>query len=573
MRCLLALILILLPLGNFLAAYDFKLSGDPIISSTEVQEALGQISEQDSEAESSGRAMEILIRLAEERGYFDALFGIHIVADSAVHIDINAGSLYHINRLEFSARGHVPEGLERSIADEYHNKPATREIIQSILIKAVDLYIDNGYPFAQSKLLTFERQESARMNLVIEMVSGPYITVDSLQFASEHGISNSFLTRRSGWSRGDGFSQTKLDNSIRSLNSLGYLKITQPPEEKYYNNYSSCLLIYNLEPQTSNRIEGALGYNPGTENRDGFLFGFLDLAFFNPLGDGKSFFIEWNKPNESGSRLGLRFDYPYPFGSGLETSFQVSQERFSDYYLSLAAGMNVYQNFDINNRLELGLRWTKITAEGDLFRSVYDSRVYEASLGIRLSDHGNDSRDISGRELKARLIYLHKRLYPTLGRTPDDNSYDPVKAELSFRLGLPLSRIFYTDLKAQFEGFSEDEALISPAEMIRLGGRRTLRGYSEEQFLTPRVVWSNCEFGVYGQGLFKGYLFADLGYARLSDIYAAEDIPIYENRFLFGAGFGFKLFSGQTGLDLNVGWSRDDSLAEGKLYMIVENRF
>ena len=109
--------------------------------------------------------------------------------------------------------------------------------------------------------------------------------------------------------------------------------------------------------------------------------------------------------------------------------------------------------------------------------------------------------------------------------------------------------------------------------MIRLGGRHTLRGYSEEQFLTPRAVWSNCEFGVYGQGLFKGYLFADLGYARLSDIYADENIPIYENRFLFGAGFGFKLFSGQTGLDLNVGWSRDDSLAEGKLYMIVENRF
>ncbi len=573
MRCLLALIMILLPLGDYLAAYDFKVSGDQIISSAEIQKALGQISEQDSEAEIIGRAMQILNRLAEERGYFDALFGIHIVADSAVFIDINAGFLYRLNRFEFSARGDLPEGLERSITEKYHNKPATREMIQSMLKKAVDLYTDNGYPFAQSKLLALERQESARMNLVIEMVSGPYITVDSLQFISERRISDSFLTRRSGWSLGDGFSQINLDNSIRSLNSLGYLKITQPPEERYYNNYRSCLLIYNLESQASNRVEGALGYNPGTDNRDGFLFGFLDLDFYNPLGDGKSFFIEWNKPNESGSRLSLRFDYPYPFGSGLETSLRISQERFGDYYLSLAAGMNVYQNFDINSRLELGLRWIKITAEGDIFRTVYNSRVYEASLGIRLSDYGNDSRDISGRELGARLVYLHKKLYPTLGQTPDDNSYDPVKAELSFRLGLPLSRIFYTDLRAQFEGFSEDEALISPAEMIRLGGRYTLRGYSEEQFLTPRAVWSNCEFGVYGRGLFKSYLFADLGYARLSDIYAAEDNPTYENRFLFGAGFGLKLFSGKTGLDLNVGWSKDDNLAQGKLYMIVENRF
>jgi outer membrane protein assembly factor BamA len=573
MRHLCVLILFLLPVGNHLTAYDFNLSGDPIISSAEFREVLGQISKQDSEEEFIGRAIQILNRLAEEQGYFDALIGINLVGDSIVNIDINAGSLYRLNRLVFSARGDLPEGLERSIANEYHNKPATREIIQSILTRAVDLYTDNGYPFAQSKLLAFERQESARMNLVIELVSGPYITVDSLQFTSERRISNSFLIRRSGWSRGDGFSQTNLDNSIVSLNSLGYLKVTQPPEEKYYNNYRSCLLIYNLESQASNRLEGALGYNPGTENRDGFLFGFLDLDFCNPLGDGKSFFIEWNKPNASGSRLGLRFDYPYPFGSGLETSFQVSQERFGDYYLSLTAGVNLYQNLDINNRLELGLKWTKITAEGNLFRSIYNSRIYEASLGIRLSDFRNDSRDISGREFKARLVYLHKRLYPTLGRRPDDNSYDPVKAELSFRLGLPLGRIFYADLKAQFEGFSEDEALISPAEMIRLGGRRTLRGYSEEQFLTPRAVWSNCEFGVYSHGLFKSYLFADLGYARLSDIFADDNIPTYENRFLFGAGFGLKLFSGQTGLDLNIGWSRTDKPAEGKLYLIVENRF
>jgi outer membrane protein assembly factor BamA len=460
-----------------------------------------------------------------------------------------------------------------SLVDDYRNKPAARENIRALLMDVVDLYSDSGYPFAQSKLLALERQEPASLNLIIEIVAGPHVIIDSLRFISKRKISNSFLARRSGWRPGDKFSQTKLNNSIASLNSLHYLKVSQPPEEKYYNNFRNCLLIYNLESRASNHLEGALGYNPGNANRDGFLFGFLDLAFYSPLGDGKSFFIRWNKPNESGSRLALSFDYPYPLGSGLETSFIVRQERFNDYYLSLMAGMDIFQNYDINNRLELGLRWTKITAEGDTFRSVYHSRIYEASLGIRLSGFEDIGGNPFGREFKARIIYLHKRLYPTLGQIPYDNSYDPVKAELLFRWTLPLSRLFYSGFQARFEGFSEDEALISPAEMIRLGGRKTLRGYTEEQFLTPRAFWSNHELGIYSEGLFTGYLFADLAYARLNDIYGAEDIPTYDNRFLFGAGFGFRLFSGQTGLDLNLGWSKDDNLAEGKLYMIVENRF
>jgi len=109
--------------------------------------------------------------------------------------------------------------------------------------------------------------------------------------------------------------------------------------------------------------------------------------------------------------------------------------------------------------------------------------------------------------------------------------------------------------------------------MYRLGGRRTLRGYAEEQFLTPRAVWVNLELGTFQRSGFKGYLFGDLGYLRLSNLTSSQDGEGFADEFLHGAGFGMRLFSENSGLDFSVGWGEADSFRTGKVYLILENRF
>jgi outer membrane protein assembly factor BamA len=250
----------------------------------------------------------------------------------------------------------------------------------------VDLYSDNGYPFAQSKLISIEKINPGGLNLNIEATAGPYIRVDSLHFESNKSVSQDFLKRVSGWQTGEPFSQNALDNSINRINSLAYMSLKKPPEEYYYNDYRSCLLTYDIRQVGSNRVEGALGYNPKSNNTEGFVFGFLNLSFYNPFGDGKNFFIKWNKPNQASSNLALNFEYPYPLGSPLETSFHLEQEKLSEFYLALRLGTEIFQELSSNYRLNAGLEWSKITARGDVFRSVYNSRIYQASLGIRLAN-------------------------------------------------------------------------------------------------------------------------------------------------------------------------------------------
>jgi len=509
---------------------------------------------------------------AEMKGYFDADISVLIDADSLVMVNVNSGPVYSINSIGFSVIGSSRPEADIELERRFINNPASSENLQAILADAVDVYADNGYPFAQSKIKSMQMTGSD-VKIELQMTSGPFVRIDSLLFNSEKDLSAQFMVRKSGLQEGMAFSQKEVENSIIRINSLDYMRVEELPREEFYNNYNSCLLVYDVKQRGLNRLEGALGYNPGTEQIDGFVFGFLDLSFYNPFGDGKNFFLKWNKASETSSRVRMSFEYPYPMGIPFETSIGVEQEKFRNIYLSLNAEANISQTFSLNDRLHAGFKWSKITAQGESFRSIFDSRVYQASLGLTLSSFEDRLMDLSGRSLAVKLSYIHKRLYRTLGIVPDDNSFNPFKAELMLRGGLRIWNLFFADAKGNFAGFSEDERLISPAEMIKLGGRETLRGYSEEQFITPRAGWTNLELGVYQPGQLKAYIFADLGYARLTDIYSEEDSPAFEDEFLFGAGFGFHLFSGQIGLDLNIGWSKNDSFSEGKLYLILDNRF
>jgi outer membrane protein assembly factor BamA len=510
--------------------------------------------------------------MAEREGYFEADIDMTFDDDSLVRILIISGPLFEIGSVNLRVIGNALPEAEIELESEFVNRPADSENIQALLTESVDIFADNGYPFAQSKIASVKKSDFF-VNIVLEITSGPFVQIDSLMFKSEKNLSADFMMRKSGLNKGMPFSQTEVENSIARINSLDYIQIEGLPDEEFYNNYNSCLLEYNIEQRGLNRLEGALGYNPGTEQVDGFVFGFLDLSFYNPFGDGKNFFIKWNKPGETSSRIRLSFEYPYPLGIPFETSYEIAQEKFRDLYLSLNAEANISQIFSLKDKLNAGFKWTKVTAQGETFRSIFDSRVYQASIGIALSSFDDTDFDLSGRSFDVRLSYIHKRLYQTMDVTPDDNSFNPFKAELGLRFGIELYRFFFADAEFNFQGYSEDESLISAAEMIKLGGRETLRGYSEEQFITPRAGWVNLEFGLYQKRQLKGFLFADLGYARLSDIYSSTAEPSFDDEFLFGAGFGFHLFSGQTGLDLNIGWSKDDSFSEGKLYLILDNRF
>ena len=238
----------------------------------------------------------------------------------------------------------------------------------------------------------------------------------------------------------------------------------------------------------------------------------------------------------------------------------------------MTASLELQRAFTPARRLSGGISWSKITPQGETFNDIYHSRIYQSWLGLYWSVRDNIA-DLFERSIFIKATYLHKRFYSTKGSQPATNKSDPFLAEFTAKAGLEIFADLYSRLIFNFAGFSEDEDLISPAEMIKLGGRNTVRGYSEEEFVSPRAVWSNLELGFYHRQSFRVYIFSDLAYARMAGIIGQYQAQDFENEFLYGAGLGMRLSAPRTSLDISVAWSRESTFSEGILYLIVGNKF
>ena len=108
--------------------------------------------------------------------------------------------------------------------------------------------------------------------------------------------------------------------------------------------------------------------------------------------------------------------------------------------------------------------------------------------------------------------------------------------------------------------------------MIKLGGRESLRGYAEQQFLTYRAGWFSLETGYNTTDNFAFYIFSDFAVARLRDI-DSDEMDEYDDEFLQGTGIGLRLYSNRTALDLSYAVSRGNELSDGLLYLTLKNSF
>lgn len=94
------------------------------------------------------------------------------------------------------------------------------------------------------------------------------------------------------------------------------------------------------------------------------------------------------------------------------------------------------------------------------------------------------------------------------------------------------------------------------ADFGRFGGSRSVRGYREDQFLSPWGVVSRSELR-YRIGLSRLHLFTDMGFI--------------DDNTLASAGVGFLIQGGPNLIQVDFGWSSADDFRTGKVHLRVVN--
>ena len=109
------------------------------------------------------------------------------------------------------------------------------------------------------------------------------------------------------------------------------------------------------------------------------------------------------------------------------------------------------------------------------------------------------------------------------------------------------------------------------ADLFRLGGTSTLRGYLENQFLGSRVAWSNLEYRFLLTRRSYIFTFFDTGYF-LRNAEPDRNIEKLED-FKIGYGLGLSVETGLGVLGVSFALGKGDSFSQGKIHFGIINEF
>jgi hemolysin activation/secretion protein len=281
---------------------------------------------------------------------------------------------------------------------------------------------------------------------------------------------------------------------------------------------------------------------------------------------GRSASAGWEAAGNNTSSL--RFEYTEPWVSGLPFSSTVSFEHtardtfFAKTSLAVSAKVPVWRG--LSGQVGASLEKT-LDTDGSRSRATRTAWLAGAELFLGEPSWLSRNTLLTSLEFsrgRRKLVHLNQS-----GGDEDSESraFSTLEGAALIQGRVRGSQLVVLD--ASVSAVMEGRGLIAGDELFPLGGKNTLRGYSERQFLAETVGSLQCEYGlaVGGEGG-KAFVFLDCGYASTLAASTAE-------RFHYGYGIGLSVPSllGLAGIDLGI--PAGESFNSAKIHVGLEGRF
>jgi len=436
----------------------------------------------------------------------------------------------------------------------------TEERLEWLAFKIISQLENNGYPFAQVRLNDLSLTEGGTLNIGIEVTRGPLSVFDSAKVSGVDARTRDFLERIATIESGGVFSQAEIDRTIDLYKQMRYLNAEDSAVLDFHDDFARCTPTFHVTRKPTNLVEGSLGYQPGYADQDAYVRGYARVEIENILGRGRRFSIAYEKKNPQSHNVQMGFYQPFLFYQPLSLSAEIEQQKFDSLYKELSASSSLEYNEFGSVSVRVNGGWQRFTPEGSRYIGVFHARRWWWGAGVTL----NSSSPRLKQSLELDISYGVKQSYSFAGVKPDKSRVDDTRLEALYNAWLPLSSTIGMQFVVDAAGIITDETDISQTDLYKLGGAKKLRGYREDRFLTERYVMVSLQPTFSFAANARFHLFADGAMFRVESGGNLE-------RYGGGAGFVFDLPGGSLLID--AAWGKNDSLDEGKLYMILESRF
>jgi len=142
----------------------------------------------------------------------------------SISIPIREGDIYKIGSIGFSGDSVVPEQDMKKILKSKVGNTFRSSLFQEDVTSITDICQDKGYAFADVNPLTLVDDDTRKMNIMFEIVTGPQVFVNRINISGNLKTRDKVIRRELRFVEGDLFSAGKLKESKRRLRNTMYFK-------------------------------------------------------------------------------------------------------------------------------------------------------------------------------------------------------------------------------------------------------------------------------------------------------------------------------------------------------------
>lgn len=383
-------------------------------------------------------------------------------------------------------------------------------------------YENNGYPFASITPEDFKLKEE-KVSYTLKVDRGPEVIIKGIDFSGKLRTNSNALRRALGFPKRFLYSENLIKERLERLKNYDVFLIKDHRVVKRDGDY---ILNIELEELKSNEVWGGFSYLPSEFS------GSFHLNFKNILGTLRRAEVGYEKW-ERNLRFGL--NYLEPLGT-----FSIGINLDHTTYDTL------YSRTSLSGFSELPKGIFRLKGELGWERTIPYSQIYWIGSG-----GGMETMD-----------YPRKGVYGSLlARFGRRNSSEEIRTLLDYGMVIPLYKSLNLFSGLHFRDIHTQESL-NPYDLFPLGGAKSLRGYREFSFFSPRLGWLNNELRLSGKRDSRAFIFWDMGF------YKEKDYKIKT-----GYGLGMRVNSGIGVLEIDYGIATHTDPLKGKIHISLGGSF
>jgi outer membrane protein assembly factor BamA len=399
---------------------------------------------------------------------------------------------------------------------------------------------DHGYPFASVQTTGLSKSLDSTLTLELLLEPGPLIQYDSLFVVSSQAIPTKYIRRYLGILGGDHYNESELNELEIRLQEIPFIQTVRPIEVRFWQNKADIKVF--VKRKGANYFNAILGIRPDDKTGKVNFTGDVEVRLLNAFNRGEELELNWRKMQTQTQDLFVQAEVPYWFGGpiGTETSLKIYKR--DSTFTDVKGRYGLMLQLERLNRISVFIEQQKISnlsvtnfaGTNNAFRNsrllLYGARARWLNLDYRFNPRRGYELDIEVSTGRRTVVSGETKTNAAI--------YDIVRYRAAVAYYIPTFK--KQTLRLGFLGQGVSSGELETAELLRLGGLRTIRGVDEESINTTQFMVSSLEYRWLFERNGALYAFVDQGwYERNAD-------PGYLNDFprSYGVGINFETKSG-----------------------------